>query len=512
MLKPPTGEKTTPVIGDNRGGRPKPLASRKELRMIMLGVFALIFVIAWFASGRGQIPDGIIEPIPPKPIAPMGRPDWASLQALPDAAEIAGSRAQLEDMLSQGHVPSVALGVDGSVLAWGERLAAEDVERRRIPQRVQPEELVRDDLRAGQLITLTARLDHLADAPVTGRDQGYRWVGLALDQDQYALGLAPDDGTDLILNGRVRVLGRYLGRTLLGTATGDAQVPFLSLRVVNPLGDEVEEDHGLAAFQGQAIVTDDLYQDLDDDLPIIETRPYYITLGRMKAEFGTPELMEEPADGNRVANDLHQAPAEHRGRLVTVRGLVYHAWEDPQVAKDHPFDVRRVVRIQLYKRDWGPITEDGETRIMSVLRIFEVACITDQPLPKAGDYLGVTGRFLKWRAIPVDKHPELDRLLGVKRQSNTVYTCFIVGGPWRVEVIETVDMTPLVILLSVGGVCFALFVLWFVNRDRGAERRLQESVRALRQRRRSLRNQATAAESPAPGTDDSADGKPTLPG
>jgi hypothetical protein len=220
-------------------------------------------------------------------------------------------------------------------------------------------------------------------------------------------------------------------------------------------------------------------------------------LGQVKVESGTPEVSANPLDANKIANDIHQDPNSYRGKLMRVHGVVYDSWEDRTVTLDRPYDIGRVVRVQLYRRDTGPITVDGVTSNKAVLRVYEIAAITDAPLPKTGEPIVAIGRFVKWRAIPVSNHPEMDRLLGVNRQSNKVYTLFMVTGPWEVEPIPTIDWTPVLVVLGTVGVLFSILILWYVNRDRGAERQMRDSVTALRRRRREL---ARRSDPPSPGT------------
>jgi len=506
MLQPPSHKKRVPTIGDAQGGIAKPVASRRELRLVVFGVVVLIGIAMWWIRGlpasRGQ---ESIEPPPAASIPAMLRPDLAAFPPLPEAAEVAAARTDVERMLRAGEVPPLSLGLDGISLAWGERLLVEDSERRRIPQRITVEDVLGDQVRPGQLVVITGRLDDIENAAVAGReDAGYRWLSVALPQGQYLTALQPimDDQAALTINGQVQVMGRYLGRLLRPAVGGAGEdlLPMLMARVVTPLAED-KGDHvgGIAGYQGQVIIPPDLYRDVDDERPLIESHPYYLTLGQVKSEMGTPEIVGERLDANREANAIHQNPSAFRGRPVDVRGAVWHAWEDEMVTADRPFDVRRVVRVLIYRRDIGPITENGQILTKSVLRIFELAAITDQPLPKPGDFLIAQGRFMKWRSIPVDRHPGMERLMINGRQSNRVYTMFIVSGPWRIEAPIEIDWTPLVVLLSVGVVAFAIMVLWFINRDRGAEQQLKASVANLRRRRRELQSRpAVPADGSAP--------------
>lgn len=504
MLQPPTGDKRVPTLGDPQGGRPQSWATRKELRLLVLGLVGLLVMAMWWIRGVPQSPPDEIERPEVVAVAAMPAPKLEAITDLPDAASIANARSEVERLVRSNEVPAVGFGLDALAMAWAERLLAEDAQRRRIPQRVTADELGTDQLRSGQLVVVAGRLADIRPAVVPGRDDAqYRWLSVAVGDAHYVVALQTmvEDAPELTLNAPVQVLGRYLGRVPTPTVSGEHMVPTLAVRIATPVeravGDEVRG--GLAEYQGAVPIVEDLYRDVDDERPLVESHPYYLTLGRVKTEMGTPELIGEHIDANRMANAIHQDPAAFRGKPVEVRGAVWHAWEDNMVAADRPFDVRRVVRVLMYRRDIGPITEDGKTVTKSVLRIFELAAITDQPLPKPGDFVVASGRFMKWRAIPVDRHPGMERLLGTTRQSDRVYTMFIVAGPWRIEEPPQINWTPVVVVLSIGVVFFSAIVLWFINRDRGAEQRLKASVAALRRSRRELRGRPSAA----PGAEDS---------
>lgn len=478
------------------------MATRKELRLLVLGFVGLLAIGMWWVRGVPQPAPDLIES--PEAVArvEMPAPELDAIADLPDAASIANARSEVERLVRSGEVPALGFGLDALAMAWAERLLAEDAQRRRIPQRVTTDELGTDQVRPGQLVVVAGLLADIRPAVLPGRDDGaqYRWLSVAVDEAHHVLVLqaVADDAPELTLNAPVQVLGRYLGRVPTPTAAGERMVPTLAVNIAAPVeravGDEIRG--GLAEYQGAVPIVEDLYRDVDDERPLVESHPYYLTLGRVKTEMGTPELIGERIDANRMANAIHQDPAAFRGKAVEVRGAVWHAWEDGMVAADRPFDVRRVVRVLMYRRDIGPITEDGKTVTKSVLRIFELAAITDQPMPKPGDFIVASGRFLKWRAIPVDRHPGMERLLGTTRQSNRVYTMFIVAGPWRIEEPPQIDWTPVVVLLSIGVVLFSAMVLWFINRDRGAEQRLKASVAALRRSRRGLRQQRESGADP----------------
>jgi hypothetical protein len=317
-------------------------------------------------------------------------------------------------------------------------------------------------------------------------------LSLAQDVGQFVVVLAPVDVPELVLNGEIAALGRYLGRVDIGTQT----VPLVLARRVEPVvANESSPPAYLAEFQGAVRIPEGLYDDIDDERPLVETRPYYLTVGQVKTELDNPGLWSTALDANANANALHQQPDDFRGRPCTVRGIVYHVWKDEHIAVDTPFDVRVVNRVLLFKRDSGVITEHGATSTKQVLRLYELALVGDRPAPKPGDYIEADGRFLKWRAIPASAQPDLDRVREVKRQSANVYAMFFVAAQWRAVEEPKINWRPITNALGIGAGVFFILIVWWIRRESRVERRLHADLTALRQGRRAL---AKKGEPPAP--------------
>ena len=477
------GSKRVPTLGSGTGVPAPSIASRKELRLILLGLLAVVGVALSQGRGCSTAPGSAM--VPEATLQPMQAPVLAGLPALPAPVAVDEQRAMIIEMLRDGHQPSLLTGLDAAILAWAEALEVHDAAQPPLPQRVVAEDFGRHLVQPGQALLTSGRLEDIAPAAVDGGAGGWRWLSLALADGQYALALARDDG-ELVLNQQIDVVGRFLGRLDAPTEQGSQEMPLIAARQVTKArvnrGDDIPE--GMRDFYGPLRLPDDLYGDVDDERPLIETRAYYFTVGQVKTEGASPELYAAGFDANRIANDIHQRPDEFRGRIGTVRGVVYHAWEDGQIAADQPFDVRRVARVLLFKRDIGPITEDGVTRTKSVLRLFEIAVVGDQPLPRAGDYVEATGRFIKWRAIKVDRDRQEDRATNFAGGAGKVYSMFFVVPSYRSVEVQTVNWMPVKIVISVLAGLFFIGMLAYLHRDRGAERRMRQSVALLRETRR----------------------------
>ena len=478
--------KRIPVIGSGKGVKAPSVASRKELHLVFLGMLAVLAVAVWQIQGRSA---KTAEEVSPEraPVA-MSAPQLGGLPVLPGPEAIAEQRSTVADLQRDGLRPSLLTGVDAVILAWIEAIEVGDRALPPLPQRVSAEDFARGLVQAGQPLLVSGRLEDLSPAAVEGGGGGWRWLSLALADGQYSLVLARDDGGEFVLNERIDVVGRYLGRVETAAAGAMQETPLIAARMVTASRASTANaiPEGMREFYGPLRLPDDLYRGINDELPLIETRAYYYTVGQVKTEGATPHLYADAIDANRRANEIHQRPDEFRGQVGSVNGMVYHAWEDEQIAADKPFDVRRVGRILLYKRDIGPITEDGVTKTKSVLRLFELAVVGDQPLPAVGEYVEATGRFVKWRSIKVDRNRPEDRTHSFAGGAGNVYSMFFVVPSYRQRVVERIDWMPVKITLAVcAGILFVAMLI-YLHRDRGAERRMRDSVALLRETRRKV--------------------------
>jgi hypothetical protein len=117
--------------------------------------------------------------------------------------------------------------------------------------------------------------------------------------------------------------------------------------------------------------------------------------------------------------------------MMTVEGKIYGAWEDPMVAVDRPYGVERVFRLWLVRFDKG-------------WALYEVAAVVDRDavLPKEGDSAKAVGRFLKNQAYKVDVDRARDRQNEITRQSDSVYSKFIVCNGVKVTPAPVVAPPP----------------------------------------------------------------------
>lgn len=397
--------------------------------VVVIGAGAMLARRQWFAPPVEPAP----APIEAPALKPMPLPLLSGLPPLPDAAAVAEERGTVEQLIRDRQAPFIGAGLDGIVLGWIEAILAQDRAKPPLPQRLSAQDAARGTP-AGIPALISGRLEDFSDSNLPD----WKWLVVSVADRRYALALARIGKDDVVIGNEAQLAGRFLGSIDVPCQGGVTQsVPLLAARSLAmitasapPL--DVISVGDLAEYHaGRFAPPADLYADIDDERPFLETRAYYYTLGQVKLDASTPGALDDLESANRIANDIHQDPARFRGQMFQVTGNVYQAWEDPLVAQDRPFEVGRVSRILLWKRDWGPNSQtvDGvlKTSNKQVLRLYELAVIGDQPLPPIGTTITACGRFIKFRSIPVQADAERDRRNSVTRASGKIYTMFFVS-------------------------------------------------------------------------------------
>jgi hypothetical protein len=500
---------------DQMRARMKSKLTRMEKRVIVF-MPVLIIVLAWVAYDLRDKLDAARE-AGLKPVAadihltPMSRPTYDSLPALPDETAVATLRPMAQELVGRGAgVPLTSDGLDAATIAWAEARLAADRVAPPFPQRLSARDLLlTDHVRLGTPLILEGRLEDRLPAPVGGSDRPWQRLLLAIDEGQFAEILSEArEAATLPLGGSVRITGRLLNYGELKTATGNVNVPIIMGRVLVEAASSGGEQDALSEYHQAWNLPADLYADVDDFRLWTETRPYYYTLGQVQLDKTTAGVYGEVPDGNQAADEVHLRPSDFRGKPFKVTGYVYQAWEDTEVAHDQPFGVGRVVRVLVYRRDLAPYTEtvDGvtSTTVKLVLRLYEFASITNQPLPEIGSLISATGRFLKKRAIAVEANAMRDKYNQVERQSDRVYTWMYVTGPWQLVPEPPPDrIGPFGWSIAVVGLIgLVVGIVWWRKEVREGAVRAERKVAELRERRLAATNRAaTTAAPPAPSQD-----------
>jgi hypothetical protein len=409
----------------------------------LVAVAAVVVVLGiGVIAGRRLMSRPEVDPAPApieQPKLPgMPLPDLTGLPALPDAASVAEEQAEVSRLLGERRAPFLGAGLDAVAFGWLQAVLEQDRAKPPIPQRLSAQDLAESQAAPGIPAVITGRLADFAP----GRD-GWAWLSVALGENRYALVLAQVGKDDVVIGNEAQIAGRFLGALDAPSQDSGSQVlPALAARSVAMLTggtapplDVISVGDAAEFHAGRFAPPPDLYRDIDDERPYLETRPYYYTLGQVKLDASTPGRFDDLPSANERANDIHQKPATYRGQLFRITGQVFQAWEDPHIAQDRPFEVGRVGRILMWKSDWGPYSETvngvQKTSNKAVRRLFELAVIGDQPLPAVGTTVTAVGRFLKYRCIPVVVDAERDQRNNVVRTSDKIYSMFFVSPAYE---------------------------------------------------------------------------------
>lgn len=472
------------------------------------------------------------------PLTPMAKPTIATLPPLPDAAAIDEHLPGVAEQLANGTVPLWIDQPDASTLAWVKTVLAKDLATPPLPQRVEARDLILRHVRVGENLVISGLLEDSQPAPIAGAASGYQRLLVTLPDEQYLEVLAPESARNLLIGDEIVVVGRFLGFAMLPLAelpaapaapatapAADApavandpstspnapttspaptsvQVPLIAARIADKPAVQRVVDNPYV-MRGEWRLPEDIYQNVDDDLLVVETRPYYYTLGQVLLDRTTPDALTDIGSANQMGSAIHRDPAKHRGQPFTIRGHVFHAWEDTGVAHDQPFGISRVVRIIMWSEDWGDwdVMVNGEivTKRKLILRAFELAAITHQPLPLPGQVITASGRFLRLRSMEVPTNAERDRRQGIKRQSDRAHTFLFVTNEFSVmKPVAEYDFSPIWLVLLVAALLLGAALLRTARREAKKKELVFDSVRKLRESRRALGGKrAGAAGDPA---------------
>jgi hypothetical protein len=439
-------------------------------------------------------------------LSPMARPGWDVLPAMPAQAEIDAAREAASALVDvNAGVPLTATGLDPITMAWAEARLEADRTTPPLPQRLAARDLLlADHVRLGTPMILEGLLEDRLPGRVDGSERPWQRLLLAIDEGQYVEVLsAARAAAEIPLGTQVRITGRLLAYDERPAGEATVQLPVILGRVLAVSTAQPEADDALAEFHRPFSMPSELFGEVDDFRLWTETRPYYYLLGQVLRDRTTAGAWDGAEDGNQAADDLHLNPANFRAKPYRVTGYVYESWEDQDVARDQPFGVGRVLRLLIYRRDVAPVTEtiDGKENreVKQVLRLYELAVITDQPPPEKGTLVTAVGRFLKKRAIPVKVEEMRDKANGVQRHSDRIYTWLFVTAPWEVvPVYERYGMGALgwglVILCSI---LLIVGIFWWRREVKDGGRLIRAKVVALRANRHRLAKVAHDAGGPA---------------
>jgi hypothetical protein len=435
-----------------------------------------------------------------RPLAPMAKPSLEGAVPLPLAKELAEQAEAVQAYLKEAKVPLWIDQPDALTIDWAQATLAQDRASPPLPQRASSRDLILRHVKVGSAVQVSGLLEDSRPAPIEGAETGWQRLLVTMEKNQYVELLAPPEAADLVIGREVQAVGRYLGQATLpqagATTAAPVNLPCIAARVVvQPAPGEAVAATSPYTMNGAWSLPEDLYQNVDDEQLFLETRPYYYTLGQVKIDRTTSEAVENAPNANELANDIHKTPAQFRGKPFKLQGRVFHAWEDKDIAQDKPFGVERVVRIILWTQDYGPVEIDDRGKTITVkkwvLRAFEMAAITDQPIPETGDLISATGRFLRMRAMEVKNRSGNEDGPKLPRQSGRTYTFMFVTNQYAlVPPPPEYNWTWLQIGIVVVAIVIGLILMMVVRRESKSEAKVFEVVRRIRQTRQALHRRA----------------------
>ena len=531
-----------PIVPGVPVTKPKASLLQHEWR-IMATLPIAVGMIGWLIWSLVAAPADQRKPVRSGPIVmqtavpAMAQPTLDAAEPLPSREQLAAQAEPLSALAEHpGNLALVGTDLDGLTLAWGLQQLAGDRLALPIPGRPTATDLVDREIRLGSPVVVEGRLvdarreaipsDPAAstEKPTPDAPAELGRLILALDDGQFAQAVISDPAAvaNLVAGEPAQVVGRYAGSCRLPRQDGKGEIrlPLLIARTAaKAVPGPVQESPYRTSFSA---LPSGIFAEVDDERTVLETRPYYFLLGQVSADRAYTDPYVDAASVNLTANELHQNPQAFRASPRTMRMTVYESWEDPLVARDQPFGVRRCVRILGYRRDWSPMSvTDAEGKPMVknqlVIRLFEVAVAVndDRPLPEKGADITTAGRFLKIRAIPVEPDPRRDQELGIRRQrKDRAYAFLFVANDWKVVPSPFgIDFTGLTIALLCALAALGVLVVWSSRKDSVGAERMRGVIGKLRQQRRAVdsgkRSPATGSAASDDRTEPAADDRPT---
>lgn len=518
-------------VGSAKASAPV-IKRREKIRLLLFllgtGLFIVLMVDYWNDAPPPPIEKAPVSEESPDPeLTEMAMVDLQRLGELPSYEQIKARAADVDALLRDDKLVRYHLQpVDDLSFAWARAQLERDRDDRPLPQSFSAEDFVFGKVSHGRPVIATGTLIELRESAVPGLEDE-RWFRLSLllsnedDVPVFMHVIAPEwaapsdgDGDGLSPGLPLRVVGRYMGQAELPTGGGATEtVPVVAasalahrdrssvteLMALSPIA-ETSRDK---TWQPDPTILANI-----DDYPgnprqsILERRPYYYLLGQVKLDDSTPGAYDDAVSIEEAAEALYQTPETHRGEVVTVVGKVWDAWYDEQVARDQPYGVGKVMRIWLWRVVYGI----GDKPFRDLYELAVVAP-SGQELPRRGETISATGRFLKVHMYytPVSQFTYL--LDDGMENNDKVLFKFVVVPEFEVipEPTER-DYLPWKITFLVISASFFLIMGLLILRDHRHEDDYKTGVKRLRENRRKLQRSRTVATEDAHADGGESDG------
>ena len=521
-LRPKPKQDPAPYDIGSKASQPF-MKSRERFKMLLLAVAMTVAVAALWMGGndtdtQAGAQNSLFAQAEDLELSPMDLPDLSKLPALPSydptiiglASDVAHINNNPDDLpiLMGG-------GLTATTVAWARSQIMDDRQQPPVPQAFEARDLVFGKVTMGVPIMLSGTVLAKADAAITnvgpGVDEAWVHYTVMIDEEhnQFAHIIAPqwalgdEESAEGPQAGEpVRLVGRYVGVQRFATLKGGAgqKMPVVAARRIRTRDDQsgkitnllnlspLEEHH--QQFRRDPTV----YDTINDTLPVLELRPYYYTIGHVKADISTPGVYDNPQSASELCAQLHKRPKDFRGQVFTVDGTVKDVADDYQVSLDKPYGTDRIIRIRLYKTIIGVEHEEqfaGEvtTHKRAVMHGFELAVLAhaDTPSPKPGDRVQATGRFVKVRGYKMDVNPIQDAINNFQRQSENVYFKFFVVPDMEIIKPQRFNDFWFRVVFTIVALSFGTMMGVLIHKDETTSDDYKRNVRKLRRQRRQLR-------------------------
>jgi hypothetical protein len=494
--------------------------------MLFLFGTGLFLVLMWQTFTAPKPAGAEISPVseeaPDQDLPAMDMVALDALGPLPSYEAVKARAGDLDRLLNDPQLARYSLKpVDDLCFAWVRAQLSRDRETRPVMQAHSAEDLVFKRVTHGRAVLVSGTLVEVRDAQVPGlEDEEWLRATVALDNADdvpvFLYVLAPkwaapgdEDGADGLSPGlELRVVGRYLGTGSLPTSGGGKQnVPVIAASALAHASKTQVTDL-LALPDGTDGATwnenPEVFDSIDDypgnpRQSVLERRPYYYLLGQVRLDMSTPGAFGDAKPMDVHSEVLYRNPSEHRGEVYTVRGKVWDAWMDDQVRRDQPYGVGRVMRIWLYRTVFGI----GDKPFRD---LYEVAILApgDSLLPKRGEEVEVTGRFMKvqlYHTPASNFHYLIDDQV---QQNEDVLFKFIVAPSMKI-IPEASEMSYLGWKIVFLVVSFSFFALmgFLIFRDERHDNDYRQGVRKIRATRRRLKQERMQGSEGSEGAEQS---------
>ncbi len=403
----------------------------------------------------------------------MGAPDLDKAPALPSAEDLSIWDDHVEwVMKNPKELVNQFNGYSHMSFAWLRKQNQLDLKEAPLSQYFNIEDIIVDGLAFGTPTIIEGNLINAKTVSAEGIGD-WQWITIEAEPHQFVMLLAPASLNEYTIGNKVAVVGRSMGLMKSPGNTGEWMTLIGTRNIIERKENKKIEVPGVLPAAPELGKSDEeeqkLFSYINDERTVLELRPYFYLVGKIKKIDSYDENVYEKALSiNKIAGMVHDKPSDYRGKIFSIEGRVLDVFMDDSVAELKPYDIDKVSRVivwalvrEMYqtKDITGKVTE----RIETVRHTFELAVVGDIPKLKQGQLIRSRGRFLKVHGIPMDRSSNRDAVFGRLQSDNFYSKLFIVPSITVVE--EEKDSIWVKVALTVVMCSFFVCVLWLYFKD-----------------------------------------------